>query len=79
MYKYRMGIGNDGFNPLAYCKDLLILKRYACDVLPLTFNISVFKSSENNSTTVKHIYNESANIIEGCQVAFDTIDCWNFP
>ena len=26
----------------------------------------------------KHIYIESANIIEGCNVAFGTNDCWKF-
>ena len=31
-----------------------------------------------NSTTIKRIYNSSANIIEGCNVAFDTNDCYNF-
>ena len=30
------------------------------------------------STAIKHIYKESANIIEGCNVACDTNDCWNF-
>ena len=28
--------------------------------------------------TIKHIYKESANIIESCNVACDTSDCWNF-
>ena len=28
---------------------------------------------------LKHINNESANIIESCYVAFDTNDCCNFP
>ena len=36
------------------------------DPLPHTFNIGVFKSVENNFTTIKHIYNESGQIIEGC-------------
>ena len=49
-----------------------------CDALPHTFNIGMFKSIKN-SATIKHIYNEPANIIEGCNVAFDTNDCWNFP
>ena len=42
------------------------------DALPHTFDIGVFKSVKRNSATIKHIYNESANIIEGCNVAFDT-------
>ena len=37
-------------------------------------DIGVFKSIENNSTTTKHIYNESANILEGCNVAFGASD-----
>ena len=39
----------------------------------------LFNSLINNSIIVKHIYNESANKIESCNVAFDTKDCWNFP
>ena len=30
------------------------------------------------STAIKHVYKESANIIEGCNVAWNTNDCWNF-
>ena len=30
------------------------------------------------STAIKHIYTGSANIIEGCNLACDTNDCWNF-
>ena len=45
------------------------------DVLPHTFNIGVFKSIKKNPDTLQHIYNESANIIEGCNVAFDTNAC----
>ena len=41
--------------------------------------IDNFKSNTKISTTIKHIYNESANIFEGCNVAFDTNDCWNVP
>ena len=51
---------------------------YACDVRPDTCNIGQFKSGKKNSATMKHIYNESANIIEGRNVAFDTNDWWNF-
>ena len=43
-----------------------------------TFDIDVFKTIKTNSTTLKYIYIESANITEGCNVAFDTIDCYNF-
>ena len=44
-----------------------------------TFNIGVFKSVKNDSNTIKHIYNDSGNIIEGCNVAFDASGCFNFP
>ena len=56
----------------------VIKGRCTCDTLLHTFNISVFNSIKNNLTTIKHIWNESANIIEGCNVAFDTNDGWNF-
>ena len=49
--------------------------RCARDTLPHTFDIGVFKTAKKNSTTIKHIHNKSANIIEGCNVAFDTNDC----
>ena len=42
-------------------------------------HIGVFKSFKTNSATIKRIYDESANVIEGCNVAFDTNDCWNIP
>ena len=42
------------------------------------FQIGVFKFVFTISTTIKHIYKGSANIIEGCNVACDTNDCWNF-
>ena len=47
--------------------------RFARGALPHAFHIvkTIF-------TKIKHIYKESANIIEGCNVAFDTNDCWNF-
>ena len=49
-------------------------------VLPHAFNQwSKCLNPSKNSTTIKHINNESANIIEGCNVAFDINDCWNFP
>ena len=44
------------------------------DALLHTFDIGVFKSAKN-STTIKHIHNQSANMIEGFDVAFDTNDC----
>ena len=57
----------------------IIKGRCTHDGLPHTLDISEFKSIEKNSTRVKHIYNESANIIEGSNVASDTNDCWTFP
>ena len=47
------------------------------DVLPHTFNIGVFKSIENISTTIKHIL-MNLQIFQGCNVAFDASACCNF-
>ena len=52
--------------------------RCAGDALPHAFHIGVFKFIFTISTAIKHIYKESANIIEGCNVDCDTNDCWNF-
>ena len=52
-------------------RDAALLMHY----LTLSFDIGVFKTIKKNSTTIKHIYTKSANIIEGCNVAFDTNDC----
>ena len=52
--------------------------RCACDALPHVFHIGVLKFVKTISTAIKHIYKEYANIIEDCNVAFDTNDCWNF-
>ena len=57
----------------------VVKRRCAGDVLPDTFNIDGFKSIKNNSSTIKHIYIESAKIIEGCNVAFHINDCWIYP
>ena len=51
----------------------------ACDALPHTFNNVVFKSINKNFAKIEHTYNESANIIKGCNVVFNINDCWNFP
>ena len=40
----------------------IVKGRHACDTLPDTFNIGEFKS-DKRIKTIKHIYNESANII----------------
>ena len=52
--------------------------RCARDAQPHAFHIGVFKFVFTVSTAIKHIYKESAHIIEGCNVACDTSDCWNF-
>ena len=51
----------------------LVKRRYARDALLHTCNIGVFTSAKKHSATIKHIYDESVNTIEGCH------DCWNFP
>ena len=50
----------------------------ACEMLPLTFITGVFKSIKKNSATIKHIYNESVNIIVVCYVPFDINGYLNF-
>ena len=52
--------------------------RCARDALPHAFHIGVFKFVFTISTAIKHIFKESAHIIEGYNVACDTNDCWNF-
>ena len=44
----------------------------ARDALPHAYHIDVFKFIFTISTAIKHIYKESANITEGCNVACDT-------
>ena len=53
--------------------------RCARDALSHTFNSDVFKTINRNSTTIKHIHNESANFIDNCDVAFNTNNWWNQP
>ena len=53
-------------------------ERCARDALPHAFHIGVFKFVFTISTAIKHIYKEFAHIIESCNVACDTNDCWNF-
>ena len=46
------------------------------DTVPVTHYLTpLISACFKNSTTIKHIHNSSANIIEGCYVAFDTTDC----
>ena len=40
----------------------------AHEVLPYAFNISVFNNGNSNPTTIKHIYNESENLNESCDI-----------
>ena len=47
--------------------------------LPHAFNISVFQYSKSNSTTIKHIYNESVNFNESCDIPFDINNWWYLP
>ena len=51
--------------------------RCARDTLHHTFNTSILKWSENNSTTIKHIYNESENETDSYDIDFDSNNCWN--
>ena len=53
--------------------------RCAREALPHAFNIGVFKYSKSNPTTIKHIYNESENLNESCDVAYDSNNWWNLP
>ena len=39
-----------------------------CSWAPHAFNIDVFKYGKSNPTTIKHIYNESENLNENCDV-----------
>ena len=51
---------------------------HVTDMLPHSFNIGRFKSGKNNSTTIKHIHNEPAKLIDSYNVAFDNKDWYNF-
>ena len=56
------------------CRLIIPVIKGCCahEVLPHAFNIGVFKYGKSNSTTIKHIYNESENLNESCGVAFDS-------
>ena len=51
----------------------------AREALSHAFDIGVFKYGKSNPTTIKHIYNESHNLNESCDVALDSNDWWNLP
>ena len=53
--------------------------RYAPDVLLDTTNVGGLKIVTKTFYQNKNIYNECAKLIEGCNVAFHTNDCWNLP
>ena len=54
-------------------RDAMLVTRYLTPFISVCLNTFLrFYSA------IKHIYKESANIIEGCNVACDTNDCWNF-
>ena len=52
-------------------KKPVVKGRYACDAQLHTLHIGVFKSDANEYTP--YIYNESANIIEGCNVTLTPV------
>ena len=52
--------------------------RYAREAQPHAFDICVFKYDKSNPTTIKHI-NESENLNESCDVAFDSNNWWKLP
>ena len=58
---------------------LVVKGRSAREALPHTFNIGVIKYDKSNPTTIKHINNESGNLNESCDVAFDSNNWWNLP
>ena len=53
--------------------------RCAREALPHAFDIGVFEYGKSNSTTIKHIYNESENLNDSCDVTFDSNNWWNLP
>ena len=57
----------------------VVYGRYACEALPHAFNICMFKYGKSNSTTIKHIYNQSENLNESCDVAFESNNQGNIP
>ena len=68
LYMVLLNIGN--------CPLIMPIIKGCCasDALPHTFNIGMLESLEKNSATIKHIDNESTNIIIGYNVAFHTND-----
>ena len=50
--------------------------RCARERVPDAFDIGVFKYYKNNPTIIKHIYNESGNLNDSCDVVFDSNNLW---
>ena len=60
------------------CLTIPVVKgRCAGEALLHAFDIDVSKYGKSNPTTIKHIYNESENWNESCDVAFDSNNWWN--
>ena len=59
---------NDG-----YCRLTIPVVKGRCarEALPHVFNIGLFKYGKSNSTTIKHIHNESEHFDESCDIALD--------
>ena len=59
---------------------ILVVNKGRCarDPPPDAFHIGVFEYVKTIYNTIKHIFKESANINEGCNVVFDSNGCWNF-
>ena len=53
--------------------------RCAREALPDAPYIGVFEYGKGNPTIIKHIYNESENLNESCDVAFDSNTWRNLP
>ena len=52
---------------------VLVTRRY------LDFDIGLFKYSSSHLFTIKHIYNESVDSTEICDIIFDTNDWFYLP
>ena len=53
--------------------------RCAREALSHAFDIGMFKYGKSNPTPIKHMYNESENLNESCDIAFDSNNWWNLP
>ena len=55
-------------------RDAVLMTRYLTSVISASLD-----TLKNNYNSIKHLYNESENIIGGCNATFDSNYCWNFP